>query len=61
MKVNTGLAAGSVVDDAWIFVVNTGDKVVGFVKEAENQATGLTNAVVDSADSIWQGFVGLFR
>jgi hypothetical protein len=61
MKVYTDLKSGSVVDDAWGLVTDTGDIVVGFVKEAEYQAADLTKTVVVTADSIWNGVTGLFR
>jgi hypothetical protein len=61
MKVSTGVKSGSAVDSAWQFVVDTGDNIVGFVKDAEVQATDLTQSVFTAADNLWQGFVGLFR
>ena len=61
MKVNTDLKSGSAIDDAWQLVVDTGDNIVGFVKEAEYQAADLTQSAFDAADSVWQGIVGLFQ
>ncbi len=61
MRVQTNLKSGSAVDAAWKFVVDTGENIVGFVKDAEYQAADLTNSVISAADSLWQGFAGLFR
>jgi hypothetical protein len=61
MKVNTELKSGSAVDAAWDLVVDTGDNLVGFVKDAEYQAQNLTHTAIETVDTVWQGVTGLFR
>ena len=61
MKVKTEIKSGSAVDAAWQLAVDTGDNIVGFVKDAEYQAQNLTNTAFEAVDTVWQGFAGLFR
>ena len=61
MKVKTELKAGSAVDAVWQLAVDTGENVVGFVKDAEYQAQNLTASAFEAVDTVWQGFTGIFR
>lgn len=61
MRTHTDLKSGSLVDDAWNMATSTGQSVVDFVKQAENQASNLVDTTISSANTMVQGFLGLFR
>lgn len=61
MKVTTNLKSGNFLDDAAKSASDLGDKAQVFFSSADQQAKGITGAVVDSANTLWQGlanFVG---
>jgi hypothetical protein len=61
MRINTNIKSGSFVNDAWNIAVGTGQSAVDFVNQAENQASNLVDSTISSANTMIQGFVGLFR
>ena len=61
MKVLTNIHSGSMVQDAFQAASNVGNQVSGFFHTAEGQAEGVTSAIFNQVNTLWQSLASFIK
>ena len=59
MKVSTNMKSGQIIENALQATESLGRQVSGIIYAAEQQAEGLTNVVINTANTLWQNLTSL--
>jgi hypothetical protein len=54
MKVSTNVKSGNMLEDAFQAASNVGKRVSSFFLAADQQASGVTSAISNSMNKVWQ-------